>query len=116
MADNTPPESTYPQLDKPEFTSKIPPHLLDDASPAEAHILGELSKLGQFAEWSTRAHLLTHDAVRRTNGRLIKAEGDIDELADEKKSFVSGWRAIVAVTGFLAGAISFLILVYQAFN
>ena len=116
MSDSSIPESTYPPLEKPEFKSQIPAHLLDDASPAEAHILGELSKLGQFAEWSVRAHMTTDANVRHTNGRLRKAEGEIGDLKDDKKSFISGWRAIVAVTGFLTGLISFGILIFQFLN
>lgn len=115
MPDKALPESTYPPLERPTFQSQIPAHLLVDASPAEQHIMSELNILRQCAEWSTNAHLETNRLVRKTNGRLLKAEEDIEEMKDERKSFITGWRAIVAVTGFIMGFVSFIALIWTSF-
>lgn len=106
---------TYPPLEKPDLKSQIPSHLLADASGAEKHIISELSILRQFSEWSIRAHMDTHSGVLHTNGRLLKAESEIEDLKEDKRSFTYGWRAIVAVAGFIAGIISFIALIYQTF-
>ncbi len=111
---DTIPESSYPPLEKPEFKSQIPAHLLAEASPAERHIISELSTLSQFAQWSIGAHLSTDSQVRRTNGRLIKAETNIETLKEDKKTVLTSWKTIAALVTGAAGLIAFLITVYQA--
>lgn len=111
------PESTYPALERPEFKSQIPVHLLAEASDADKHIMGELSKLGQFSHWSVDAHISTMESVRKTNGRLIRAEEKIKDLEDDRTSFVRGWRLIVAICviiGSFAGFISTLVGIISA--
>jgi hypothetical protein len=108
------PESTYPSLERPDFKSQIPPHLLADASEAEKHIVEQLSVLTQFAQWSTTAHISTMESVRKTNGRLIKAENDIADLQEDKKFLKSGWKVLVVAGGVISGFISFVVMVWQA--
>lgn len=111
------PESTYPALERPEFKSQIPPHLLAEASDADKHIMGELSKLGQFSHWSVDAHISTMESVRKTNGRLIRAEEKIKDLEDDRKSFVRGWKLIVTIgviIGSFVGFVSTLLNILSA--
>ena len=110
------PDSTYPVLEKPEFHSQIPEHLLAGASDAEKHIMSQLSIMTSFAEWSVRAHMSTNEQVRRTNGRLIKAEGNIGDIKEDKRFLRSGWKAIVVVAGVISGLVSFLALLWQTFG
>lgn len=111
------PESTYAALKPPgEFKSQIPSHLLVDATPQDQHILHTLSIGAQYSEWLVNAALETHSQVRRTNGRLLRAEADIAQLKDDKRSFISGWRAIAALAGIISGVVSFFVLLYQALN
>jgi hypothetical protein len=107
------PESTYPSLERPEFRSQIPPHLLADASDAEKHIVEQLSILTQFAQWSTTAHISTMESVRKTNGRLIRAEENLKEIQDDKKLLKSGWKAVVVIGGVISGFASFIALIWQ---
>lgn len=111
-----PNESTYPPLEKPEFKSQIPEHLLAGASEAEKHIVSQLSILMQSAEWSIHAHLSTDQNVRKTNGRLIRAETDIGHMKEDKRFLKSGWRVVVIVGGVISGFLSLLALLYQTFG
>lgn len=106
------PASSYPELDIPEFKSQIPAHLLAASTPAEQHIISELSKLGQFADWSVRAHLSTNGQVRRTNGRLLKAEAAIADIKDDRRTIVRGWRFIAAIIAGIGGVAGLGISVY----
>jgi len=111
------PESTYPALARPEFTSQIPSHLLADASDADRHIMGELSKLGQFSHWSVDAHISTMESVRKTNGRLIQVEQKIKNIEEDKQSLVRGWKLVVTIgviIGSFVGFTSTLISVLSA--
>lgn len=111
-----PTESTYPPLEKPEFKSQIPEHLLANASDAEKHIVSQLSILTQFAEWSTHAHLDIADQTRRTNGRLTRAETQLERIDEDKRFLKSGWRLAVVVGGVISGFVSFLALLWQTFG
>ena len=108
------PESSYPELVKPEFKSQIPEHLLANASPAERHMMEQLSMLASFADWSVEAHLSTNSAVRRTNGRLLKAESKLDEIDKDKQIMSRSWKMLIAVGGGLAGLASGALAAYQA--
>jgi hypothetical protein len=108
------PDSTYPTLEKPDFKSQIPEHLTKDASDAEKYIMAQLSILTQFADWDVKAHMGTNEQVRKTNGRLLRAEANITVLREDKKFWKRGWGFIVTVVGVVGGLISFLILVIGA--
>lgn len=78
-----PPLSKYPALEKPQFKPMIPAFLTENASDQDKFIIESLSTLSQYVEWSVNTQLLVHDQVRRTNGRLMKAEEQIvDSQAD----------------------------------
>ncbi len=110
------PESSYPELVKPDFKSQIPEHLLANSSAAEKHIMAQLSRLSSFADWSVEAHLSTNGAVRRTNGRLLKAEAKLEQIDEDKKFLDRSWKVLVAVGGGLAGLASAVVAIYQAFK
>jgi len=116
-SDKTIPDSTYPVLTPPgEFKSQIPEHLLEDASPQDKHIMHELSVGGQYDKWLVDALIQTHFQVRRTNGRLLRAESDIKELQDDKKSLLQGWKLIAAIGMGLSGFLAFAIQLYKTFT
>ena len=95
--ENQLPESSYPELQKPDFKSDIPPHLLHESTEGEKWIFEQLSVTKQFIEWSVDAHLKTHSAVRRTNGRLKKVEA-------WKEMFSSWWVLAGAIFTIIAAA------------
>ena len=113
--DSVIPDSTYPILEPPgDFKSQIPEHLLVDASTADRYLMEQMSIMRQYVAWSVGAHLSNDKNLRLTNGRLRRAESNIDTLKDDKKSVISGWKAIVTVAGIISGLVSFLVLIYQA--
>ena len=106
------PDSTYPQLEMPpEFRSQIPDHLLGEATPSERYIMEQTSIMRQAMDWSVKAHLSADKNLRRTNGRLIRAEDNIDAIKEDRKFWGRGWRFLVTVGGIIGGLISFFILV-----
>lgn len=111
-----PTDSTYPPLEKPEFKSQIPEHLLAGMSEAEKHIVSQLSILTQCAEWGVHAHLAVNEQVRKTNGRLLRAETELGHIREDKRFLKSGWRLVVIIGGVISGFVSFLALLYQTFG
>ncbi len=117
MPDDTPAESSYPPLHPPpEYTSQIPAHLLVDASEQDKHIMHTLSIGSQYDRWLVEAAIRTHEQVRATNGRLLRAEASIKGLQEDRKAVLSGWKLLTAIAVGAAGVISFLITVYKALN
>lgn len=115
--DNAIPDSPLPPLKAPpEFTSEIPAHLLDGASRQDQHIMGSLSIGNQYDKWLVEAIMLTHNQVRATNGRLVRAESDIANLKDDKQFWGRGWRFLVIAAGVVGGLVSFFILVGSALS
>lgn len=107
------PDSTFPKLERPQFESQIPAHLLNDASPSDRFIMEKLSKLIQYAEWSTNAHI-THDAcIRKTNGRLISVEDEVDDIKTGRRILFKGWKYVVAFVGVLGGILSSIVHLIQ---
>jgi hypothetical protein len=105
--DNIEPESTYPALEKPDFKSDIPPHLVKDVGESERYILEQLSILSQYVSWSVKAQMDTNSAVRRTNGRLIKVE--------RWKTMLQSWWALVMVVMAVLGGLGTIISVADFF-
>ncbi len=98
--DDVIPDSTYPPLEPPgEFKSQIPEHLLGQMSDTDRYMLEQMSILRQHNDWSTKAHIGLDRNVRMTNGRLRRAESDIANLKDDKRSVKVGWKVIAAVVG-----------------
>ena len=109
--------STYPALEPPgEFKSQIPEHLMVDTTPTDRYIMEQISIMRQLGDWSVKAHLSQDRQLRYTNGKVKRHEGELAQLKDDKKSVITGWRAIAALGGILSGIISFLILLYQTLN
>ena len=79
-------------------------------------MMAQLSRLASFADWSVEAHLSTNGAVRRTNGRLLKAEAKLEDIELDKKVLNKSWKMIVAVGGGAAGLVSAVVAIYQAFK
>lgn len=101
VQDNDETESTIPALEKPEFKSDIPPHLLANASENEKYVLEQLSMVMQYVRWSSQVEVDTNHQVRKTNGRVIKLER-------WKEMFSSWWAlllAILTIVGGMAGLV-----------
>lgn len=91
MADKPERTSRYQPLEKPEFKSTIPPHLVDKLTPEMKWIVESLSRMEAVYEWLLKAAL---DANR------IDLESDLrtQELEDWKALISSKWSV---VGGFL---------------
>lgn len=78
------PESSYPELKLPEegFKSSIPESLLQNCDPQIRWIMEEISKNTQATTWVCQGLLDTNKQVRRTNGRLLKAESDVKQIKE----------------------------------
>ena len=107
------PVSTYVPLEAPKFESQIPEHLLSSASEHEKYILSQMSIFSQYVHWSSDALVKTHMEVRKTNGRLIRAENNISELQEDKRFLGRGWKFLVAAAGVIGGIISAIAWIIQ---
>ncbi len=115
--DDVTPDSTYAQLIAPtEFRSQIPTHLLARASDEDKYIMSELSIGAQYNKWLVNALVETHAQVRRTNGRLIRAEEDIKGLKADRKSVKVGWKVITAIVGGTITLVTLAVTIYQALH
>ena len=99
--------SEYEPLEKPEFRPNVPGFLLEGASTQDRFIIETLSVLSQHAEWSTAAHIQTHNELRYTNGKVRhnkavndKLEGDVEALQKQVKS-ASSFLKIIGYLVFL---------------
>jgi hypothetical protein len=112
-----PSSSTYPPLEPPpEFRSQIPEHLMQEASPTERYIMEQTNILRQYMDWSVQAHLSSDRQLRWTNGKVRRHTEEIGDLQDDKRLLKSGWKAVVAAGGIIAGIVSFLILIWQTLS
>ncbi len=115
--DDVTPDSTYAQLIAPtEFRSQIPTHLLARASEEDKYIMSELSIGAQYNRWLVNALVETHSQVRRTNGRLIRAEENIKVLQGEEKSIKIGWRTVKWIAGAVVTLITVVAAIYEALH
>lgn len=113
---NRSPTESYPPLEAPPaYKSQIPEHLLVDTTAAERFLMEQISIMRQNMDWSIQAHLSQDRHLRYTNGKVRRHDMDIAVLKDDKRSFLRGWKALVAIGGFLAGVISFIAMLYQTF-
>jgi len=99
--DHVEPESTYPVLEKPDFKSDIPPHLIKEIGESERYMLEQLSVVSQYCQWSVKAQMDTNAAVRRTNGRLIRVE--------KWKEMLQSWWILAGVAVSVLGGIGTLL-------
>jgi hypothetical protein len=105
MPDNIIPDSLYPVMERPHFESQIPEHLLKDVSESDKFVMSSLSKLLQESDWTIEAMLLTHDQLRHTNGRLVRAENQIETAKSNWGALNKGWRGFVALVVYLYQAL-----------
>lgn len=90
MADKTERIPRYSELQKPEFKSSIPPHLVDKLSPQEKYLVETLSRMEAQNEWLIKASLENNRAERETDIR-------VQELQDWKTVVTSKWAVVAAL-------------------
>src|SRR5208337_619399 len=89
----------YQELEKPEFKSSIPPHLVNKLSEQEKWIIESLSRMESVHEWLVKA-------VLDGNRADIEADLRVQELEDWKSMISSKWAVI---GGFLLLCLPILI-------
>ena len=75
-------ESTYPQLELPEFESTIPEHLLTGVSKETQFVMENINIQTQYIKWLCQSAVDTNHQVRKTNGRLKKVETWKDKISN----------------------------------
>lgn len=109
-------DSTYPILERPDFKSSIPDHLLAGATPSDKYILEQISILSQSVPWLVEAAMTNNHLIRATNGRLLRAESNIKEYKEDKRAFTRGWKGLVILCTGLSGILSLLIHAIKAWK
>lgn len=84
-------ESQYPKLERPNFTSSIPAHLLGKLTDAERFYIETLSKTEQQNEFLINAALENNRVNRDIDRRMQKQES----IIDERLKIVEGWQKMV---------------------
>lgn len=87
MSDKAERTSKYQALEKPEFKSTIPAHLVDKLSPETRWMVESLSRIESAHEWLIKAAL---------EGNRIDLDTDIrtQEIEDWKAMVTSKWAVI----------------------
>ena len=88
MSDRIP---RYQELEKPEFKSAIPAHLVDKLSPQEKYLVETLSRMEAQNEWLIKA-------VLEGNRSVIETDLRVQEVQDWNTMVSSKWAVIA---GFL---------------
>lgn len=99
MAEKFEQSSRYQKLEKPEFKSTIPVHLVNKLSEQEKWIIESLSRMESVYEWLVKAALDGNKADIETDLRM-------QELEDWKSMVSSKWAVI---GGFLLLCLPILI-------
>lgn len=99
MGDKSEQKSRYPKLEKPEFKSTIPAHLVNKLSDQEKWIIESLSRMESVYEWLVKAALDGNRADIETDLRM-------QEMEDWKSVISSKWAVI---GGFLLLCLPILI-------
>ena len=89
----------YQELEKPEFRSTIPPHLVNKLSDQEKWIIESLSRMESVHEWLVKA-------VLEGNRADIETDLRVQEVEDWRSMVSSKW-AVVA--GFLVLCLPILV-------
>ena len=66
--------SRYPVLAMPEFRSAIPPHLTNQLSDAERHVVESLSRQEQMSDWLMRNMVANSRSQSELDVRLQRIE------------------------------------------
>jgi hypothetical protein len=106
-SDNLAQESTYPQLELPEFESTIPSHLLHGVSRENQFVMENINIQTQYIKWLCEAAIDTNQQVRKTNGRLKKVETWKDKIS-------SMWVTVAALFTFLSTAALLAVKFYKS--
>jgi hypothetical protein len=87
MADKPERKSRYPELEKPEFKSTIPAHLVNKLSDQEKWVIESLSRIESVYEWLVKAAL---------DGNKTDIETDlrVQEMEDWRSMISSKWAVI----------------------
>lgn len=99
------PESTYPVLVKPVFTSQIPAPLLERASESDKYLMSQISILSQCTHWSMDVLADVNAQTRRTNGRVTRLEGQVQALQQARHDRQVNWGLVAKVGGWVGGLI-----------
>ncbi len=78
--------------------------------------MAALSVSAQYNRWLVNALVETHSQVRRTNGRLIRAEDDIKDLKADRKSVKVGWKVLAWIGGAVVTVITTVAAIYEALH
>lgn len=90
---NSEDDSDIPEVKMPEngFQSDLPVSLLKDCTPKDRYLYEKLGEMEHFIKWSAPIMVNTNLQVRKTNGRVNKAEENIIQLQEDsakvKKTF-----------------------------
>jgi len=87
MSEKTERTSRYQALEKPEFKSTIPPHLVNKLSEETKWIIESLSRMEAVYEWLVKAALDGNRADIETDLR-------VQEVEDWKSMISSKWAVI----------------------
>lgn len=82
--------SRFQQLEKPEFKSAIPPHLVNKLSEQEKYVIETVSRMEAQNEW------LIQSAMHQ-NRALIENDLEIQEIKDWKSMITSKGAVIIAL-------------------
>lgn len=78
MADKPEEDSDYPELTIPVFESKIPAHLLQDATPQDKWLMEEMSKGAQADAFLCKTVNDSYLYIRRTNGKVSRHQHQLE--------------------------------------
>ena len=81
--------SRYPELEKQEFKSSIPMHLINKMSEQDQHLVSAMSKMEAQNEWIVKV-------LEDHNKNLIETDLRMQELQDWKSMVSSKWGIICA--------------------
>jgi len=93
--------STYPQIELPDFDSTIPEHLLHDVSRENRFVMENLNIQTQYIKWLCQSAVDTNQQVRKTNGRL--------KIVESWKNKLSNWWVAAAAIFAVGGTATLLV-------
>jgi hypothetical protein len=88
----------YAKLEKPEFHSTIPHHLVDKLSQHEKYLVETLSRMEAQTDWTIRA-------VLEENRGLLETDVRLQEVQEWKKMLCSKWAVIAIIATALIPAL-----------
>lgn len=117
-----PTSSEETSISVPPFESKLPAELLDGLDQRGRYLYMTMDEIRQAQQWLTEQAITQHETSQQikkqvmvTNGRLLRAEDDIDELQAYKEdtvkeiNLVKLFRKILKNRWFWIGVTAFLV-------